>query len=125
MNMHIITTCLLISMILYYIYETNVVWEYLNKISDIIKTNSIQKILNGILLVKAYGKSNEINYLQFLNKTYNNFYTRLISCPICLSFWICLFFSLINGINLFPTYAFISLTLYFLIKILTKLSSKI
>ena len=112
-------------MTLYYIYETNVVWEYLNKLSQLSKLHILQKFFNGNLLLKTYENSNESNYLQFINKTYNNFFTRLISCPICFSFWICLIAAIFTKINLLPAYAFISLILYFIIKILTKVSAKI
>lgn len=114
-----------ISMILYYIYETNVLWEYLNKISDLLNFNASKKIFCGILLVKAYPSSQESNYLQFINKMYNTFTTRLLSCPICLGFWMCLIAGALSHIILVPIFAFISLTMYYFIKILTKLSAKI
>jgi hypothetical protein len=32
-------------------------------------------------------RSPKTNYLEYLNFKYNNFVTRLISCPYCLGFW--------------------------------------
>lgn len=29
----------------------------------------------------------EITYLSFMRQSYNNFFTRLFSCPMCTSFW--------------------------------------
>ena len=113
-------------MILYYIYETDVVWEYLNKISDMLNfSNKCQKIFYEVLLVKAYDSGVNKNYILFINNTYNTFITRLISCPICFNFWICLVFSVFLNINNLFIYAFFSLIFYFFIKILTNLSHKI
>lgn len=107
-------------------YETDVVWEYLNKISDFLKFKICNKFFYGILLIKAYPVSGNKNYIEYLNKTYNTFTTRLISCPICLGFWISLIFSAyFRHLNLVFVYSFLSMCLYYLIKILTKLSSKI
>lgn len=114
-----------ISMILYYIYETDFIWEYLNKLASILNYKFFNQIFYGLLLLKAYPTSNESNYLQFINKTYNTFTTRLISCPICFGFWLCVIFSMFSKITLIPIFGFISLTCYYLIKILTKLSAKI
>jgi len=116
---------MLISMTLYYIYETDFVWEYLNKISNFLNFEFAKKIFYGILLLKSYPSSNEVNYLQFINKTYNTFTTRLLSCPICLGFWICVFFGILHGLIYIPVFAFLSLFAYYILKILTKLSAKI
>ena len=32
----------------------------------------------------------KVNFLDFLQSKNNNFFTRLISCPFCLGFWMCL-----------------------------------
>jgi len=124
--LNLLVTSVSICMILYYIYETDVVWEYLNKISDFSKHQKWQQFFYGLLLIRSYHSSGDSNYLLYLNKTYNNFITRLISCPICFGFWISLICSiLIGSIKYILVYAFISLVLYYIIKILTKLSSKI
>lgn len=114
-----------ISMVIYYIFETNVVWEYLNKISTLFKNKKIEKFFYGTLLLKAYDQNNKENYLNFINSTYNTFFTRLISCPICLGFWFCFSVSIFTNIKFIFIYAFLSLLFYYIIKILTKLSSKI
>lgn len=40
--------------------------------------------------------TNKVNYFDFLNYKYNNFFTKLISCPYCLGFWLCLIASKIQ-----------------------------
>jgi hypothetical protein len=34
-----------------------------------------------------------VNYFDFLDYKYSNFFTKLISCPYCLGFWMCLIVS--------------------------------
>ena len=52
-------------------------------------------------------------YPQFLRMTYDNFFVKLISCPICLSIWfsvaLCLFYQLYGFI---PVICIMSLMLY-------------
>jgi len=35
----------------------------------------------------------KVNYFDFLNANYDNFFIRLLSCPYCLGFWACLLVS--------------------------------
>jgi hypothetical protein len=37
----------------------------------------------------------KITYLSFIRQKYSNFYTRLITCPPCINFWIVLLFCII------------------------------
>ena len=39
----------------------------------------------------------EGNYINFLREYYDSFFVRLLSCPICLSFWIGLFLTSCSG----------------------------
>ena len=57
----------------------------------------------------------KVNFLDFLQYKNNNFFTRLISCPYCLGFWMCLFVSKIQF--LFFIY-FVYVLLYKLIDIM-------
>lgn len=112
-----------ISMILYYMYETDVIWEYLNKISFLFQKNkTLQKFFNGKLLLSAYPNSGNNNYIAFINTVYNTFFTRLISCPICFGFWIAFIFACIFNISYIGVFGFLSLSLYYIIKFLTKIS---
>ena len=122
--MNILYFSVLISVIVYYIYETNVVWEYINKLSDL-SPSKLKKFINSKLLVKAYPNSGVDNYIAFMNQTYNSFFTRLISCPVCAGFWICLIFGLLTGISNVPYYIFLSLFFYLTLKILTNISGKL
>lgn len=118
----IILISISISMILYYIYETDVVWEYLNKIALFFnKLFKTEKFFYGRLMLKAYPDNQSKNYIEFINKIYNNFFTRLISCPICFGFWISLGFSIMTNIAYMGVYAYFSLVLYYVIKFLTKI----
>lgn len=117
----IILFSVLICMIQYYMFMTNVVWEYINLISKIFPCKNF---FNGVLLISA--AKNETNYIQYINSIYRNFFTKLISCPICIGFWMSVIASVFCGnVLLFAPIAYISLCLYFLIKILTNKSSMI
>lgn len=118
---YILLSSLIICMVQYYVYSTNVVWEYLTPLSKILNFKWTKKWFQGILLLEA--AKNENNYIMYINSIYNNFFTRLISCPICTGFWMSLLSSVIIGnILLFAPIAYLSLSLYFLIKILTNKS---
>lgn len=51
----------------------------------------------------------------FLKEYYNNFFTRLISCPICLSIWLGFIISLFTSILAFPVITFFGLSSYLLL----------
>ena len=109
-----------VSMILYWIYETDVVWEYLFLIS---KKLGNQKF-DGVLLLTAWDKVRPQglykNYLGFLNSAYNTFLTKLISCPFCLVFWLSLLASLIiQHVLGLCGLAFFALVGFFTLKLLT------
>jgi len=116
----IILVGLSISMMLLWIYESDVIWEYLSLIS---KRWGNTKF-DGILLLTAWSRARPSgqykNYLDFLNVIYNKFFTRLLACPICLSFWISLLASLItqNVLGFFGI-AFFALVGFFILKLLT------
>jgi len=103
------------SFILLVWFKTDAFFEYFNKIP----------LLNKIFKFKEYlelkMKYPNINYPIFLNMEYNSFFTRLISCPICLNTWLCigdyLLFSNIYRIFLI---FFSSLILYYISVILMK-----
>lgn len=57
-----------------------------------------------------------LTYPQFLRITYNNFFTRLISCPICCSVWMAIVFCILGScLYLLPLLCVTSwITYYFL-----------
>jgi hypothetical protein len=57
-----------------------------------------------------------LEYPTWLVKKYNSFFTKLITCPWCIGFWVTLISCLFLGtLNLFPTVYLISMTIYFII----------
>lgn len=62
-----------------------------------------------------------VNYPEFLQLNYNCFFTRLISCPYCILFWLCVVQStatsnpLIGIVVYYPT-----IFLYFLLQLIVK-----
>jgi hypothetical protein len=69
--------------------------------------------------IKEYNIEKEkdctIDYHLYLKLHHNNFFTRLITCPICTSFWLSLVGSILFSINLlnFGIIFICSLLLYF------------
>jgi hypothetical protein len=114
-----------LAIILYWVYETDVIWEYLSLGVSKIKNRDKQNMMNGILLLSAWELKRKErlypNYLDFLNSIYNKFITKLISCQICISFFLGILMSLffLNPL-LGPSISFIGLSCYFLLKLLTK-----
>lgn len=82
-------------------------------------------ILNRLLKIDRYKefkiKYSDVRYPIFLNIEYNSFFTRLISCPICLNTWLT-----ILSLIFIKTYSVIfliffgSLILYYISVILMK-----
>ena len=90
-------------------YDTTAVVEY-GKIVGLDKILSIEEYNNYIL------ENYESNYPEFLSIKKNNFLTRLLACPFCLGFWLCLIASNIIGWYYFSLIYLISLLQYFIIK---------
>lgn len=99
--------------------------------SDIVVT--IAKILNleNKLLINDYKKERLVfphsySYADFLYATKPNFVTKLLSCPICLCFWMNVFKSVIfisflnsylyTNLLLFPISYLLSLFIYLILK---------
>jgi hypothetical protein len=79
---------------------------------------------NKFLKVEQFERESQItgiNYPEFLQLNYNCFFTRLISCPYCIVFWLCVSQSiatdkpLIGVIIYYPT-----ILLYFLLQLILK-----
>ena len=76
-----------------------------------IETNTQVAEYKGHMSPKEFGY-----FLVGLASEYNNFFTRLISCPICLGFWVTLCVAFYLNIELFPVINILSMLLYFLTK---------
>ena len=68
--------------------------------------------LNKLFKIDEYYKQEE-EYTLFLAINYNNFFTRLLSCPYCIGFWMSIIFALtLSFIEYFPIIMICSLILY-------------
>ena len=90
------------------IFETDVIIEYA-------KLFRLHKFFKLDDYAEKYKDNFELEYFDYLRQYHNCFFVRLITCPICLSFWLCLIGCLICGniIDLPPIYLS-SISLYYL-----------
>jgi hypothetical protein len=90
-------------------------------------TNFIQKVLFNIKLFKReeyeqymLSEDAESTYPDFLYEKYPSFFTKLISCPICLSFWLTIIHTVLifksNSIYILPISYLSTLILYLISK---------
>jgi hypothetical protein len=86
-----------------------------------LKTNAFVEYMQLFKLDKFFHvkdymdmQSNQ-SYPEFLVEYYNSFFTRLISCPICLSVWLGLIISLCTSLLALPILSFFGLSLYLLV----------
>jgi len=114
--MHAIVDSSIVSVVLIYLLlETDALYEYLK----LFRITKILKIEKPYLEFKV--KFEYFNFLKYLLIHKNNFITRLVNCPICLSIWINVIFYLITGFSFYVFYSiYITWVLYFFIKILVK-----
>jgi len=97
--------------ILFIWFKTDAFIQYVK----LIKLSRITKVD----LWESYRLSNpKITYLEYISIKYRNFFTKLITCKPCLTFWIVLILVLIfNSVYLFPIIYMLSYIIY---KILEK-----
>jgi len=93
-----------------------IVWFDTDAFSEYIKTLRLDKYSNEIWQIPEYEENvkddPDLSYIEFLNIKHNNFFTRLLSCPLCLGFWTHIFICIIlNSFTLF----FISLLLGYVV----------
>ena len=95
--------------------------------SDIIITLINIFKLQKKLFIEEYKKERlgiceKLHYLDFLHVRKSNFLTKLISCPICLCFWLTIIQSLLrydslkSCVYMFALNYFINLTVYLFVK---------
>jgi hypothetical protein len=85
-------------------FKTEAFIEY----SKLFRLDGIFKIDNYELYKKI---NHSIQYLDFLSLKYPNFLTKLISCPFCINFWICIGLSYDN-LLFFPIVYIASITIF-------------
>lgn len=69
------------SLALFFLYKTDVLVEYV-RLFRLSKLFFVDKYDDHLIKFPAN------SYWDFLLFEYNNFFTRLLSCPVCLGFWI-------------------------------------
>ena len=84
-----ITEVYIIAFVLIVWFKTNAFCEYLTVFgfSDYFKIDQYYEERKKF--------SSSLHYTDFLILKYNSFFTRLVSCPICLNIWLCIIASLI------------------------------
>jgi hypothetical protein len=109
-----------IALLLFVWLETDAFVEYVKlfKLNNLASFNFLRA--NEYEYYMSKNLEEEITYPDFLSSNYNNFFTSLISCPICVSVWLSIFCSFYLSFTLFPVINIISITLFLLIKILFK-----
>ena len=117
-----ITTFTALLLLVWFKSEALIEWGSLLGISKFLKTEEFQKM-------KFEELPNSLNYPTFLKIKYNNFITKLISCPLCLSIWLSIFISTITFfitsnlifLLLIPPTIILSLFIYGIIVIVLKI----
>tara|TARA_Y100000310_G_C20678233_1_gene814328 strand:+ start:1113 stop:1466 length:354 start_codon:yes stop_codon:yes gene_type:complete len=107
-----INHCFFIAFVLVIWLKTEAFVEY-GRIFGLSKLLEIEKFDNRSV--------HELTYPSFLLVNHDNFLTRLISCPICLGFWlnvsVCLFF---KDFSFFFVKVLLSILIYLLISVIIK-----
>tara|TARA_Y100000593_G_scaffold49908_1_gene94030 strand:+ start:1927 stop:2301 length:375 start_codon:yes stop_codon:yes gene_type:complete len=116
----------LISTLLFLWNHTDFFVEYCNLfgLDELFKVRSYEQYKEEAA-TGLTGGNPDINYLNYLLIKHDSFFVRLITCPICLSVWM----NIIAGIYIEDFKAFVinlwlSLFLYFIIKLVMKKSDE-
>ena len=114
-------TAFLISFTIAYLllvwYRTDVVAEYSTFLPKFIKNRTF---IGKYLLIKESNPVVHFNLNDFILKQYNDYFLgRLVSCPICLAFWLSFFFCLFIGLKFIFVVAFLSSVFYFYASLLS------
>lgn len=91
------------------LYKTDSVFEY-GKLMRLISFS--EDIQYKCFKIQNNGKT---NYFDYLNFKHNNFFTKMLSCPYCFGFWLCL---IVSKIYLALFVYFVYVVLYKLIELL-------
>lgn len=115
-----LTVTCAIALLLFVWLETDAFVEYVKllKLNNLASFNFLRA--NEYEDYMSKNLEEEITYPDFLSSNYNNFFTSLISCPICVSVWLSIFCSFYLSFALFPVINITSIVLFLLIKILFK-----
>lgn len=105
---------------IFFVVLALIVWFQTNAFHEYCKALG----LDGFFYLDEYSKllkeGGDLDYPDFLAEYYPSFFTKLISCPICLTVWLSGILSLFINICSVGTIAVSSLLLYKLISMLLK-----
>ena len=98
-----------------------IVWFQTNAFTEYAK---ILIVGNKFFKIEEFEKESRmtgVNYPEFLQLNYNSFLTRLMSCPYCIVFWLCVLQSIIIGKPLIGVVVYYpTVLLYFLLQLILK-----
>lgn len=98
-----------VALVLLVWFKSDAVIEYY----DALKLRGCIPIENYLV---ALNHGLDISFIEFLREHYNSFQVRLITCPLCLSTWTGLFFSLVSwSLPMWPVYTVLGLLLYLIV----------
>ena len=101
---------LFLALILFYFFETEGFIEWLSLIR---LSKCLPYFAEYKNVIELGGK---VRYLDFLIAQDNSFLIKLLTCPLCLSFWLSIFLSIITEIKFYPIINFIGLIGFFLLR---------
>jgi len=100
--MDILLSSLWVAMVLYFLYETTVVYSYLKRLP----------FLNYFTKIKEYEKARQDNwtlpYSLFMQTDYGGFWIELLTCRYCFGFWLAGISSYFCGLSALPAVYFLS-----------------
>ena len=99
---------------------TLILWFKTDAFVEYVRLFGLSKIFKVDTFDKEFESNFELTYHSYLRMKHNNFFTRLITCPICLACWAILPILFIFGVGQYSLYVVVILSIYYLF---TKLMS--
>ena len=93
-----------------------IVWFKTDAFVEYSKLFRLSKLFKVDLFEKEKSQDFELTYHSYLRRFHNNFFVRLITCPICLTIWLCIPVLFYNfNIELYSLMVLIDLIIYYLL----------
>jgi len=90
-----------------------IVWFHTEAFIEYSKVFRLHRLFKIDEFEKAYENDFTLEYIPWLKTRYDSFFTRLISCPWCVGFWLTLFNCCFFGtFYLFPVIYVITIVIY-------------
>ena len=93
-----------------------IVWFKTDAFVEYSKLFRLSKLFKVDIFEKEKSQDFELTYHSYLRRFHNNFFVRLITCPICLTIWLCmpvLFYN--SNLELYSFTVLIDLIIYYLL----------